>query len=161
MPSIGLLMQAYWWHSCGYYGEKSLNNLNYTIWFSEFCDFSCIFAAVKLTTKRHIASWMLLAVFVPMLVLSSLHVHKASSSLAETECSDCVHHNCHGHLSQTATAIHDCVLCQFLTLRMLAAAIVAVTLYIHVCKFYHARPFCRDYAVCCGVIVTRGPPTVW
>ena len=40
------------------------------------------------------------------------------------------------------------------------AAIVAVTLYIHVCRFYLARPLCSDYAVCCGVIVTRGPPTV-
>ncbi|MBR4729239.1 MAG: hypothetical protein IK075_03155 [Prevotella sp.] len=115
---------------------------------------------MKLTTKRHIASWMLLAVFVPMLVLSSLHVHKASSSVAETECSDCVHHNCHGHLAQTTIAIHDCVLCQFLTLKMLAVAIVAVTLYIHVCRIYYAQPLRSDYAACCGIIVTRGPPTV-
>ena len=27
-------------------------------------------------TKRHIASWLLLAVFVPMLLLSSVHIHE-------------------------------------------------------------------------------------
>ena len=141
------------------YSEKNSNNLKFTISFNKFCDFSCTFAPVKLDTKRHIASWMLLAVFVPMLVLSSLHVHKASSSVAETECSDCVHHNCHGHLSQTGATIHDCVLCQFLTLKMLTAAIVAVTLYVHVCRIYHVQPLCGYYAACCGIIDTRGPPS--
>ena len=95
-----------------------------------------------------------------MLVLSSVHTHQASSSAVEMECAGCVHHNCHGHLTQTATAIHDCVLCQFLTLKMLTAAIVAVTLYIHVCRIYHAQPLRSDYAACCGIIVTRGPPSV-
>ena len=115
---------------------------------------------MKLTMKRHIASWVLLAVFVPMLVLSSLHVHKASSSVTETECSNCVHHNCHGHLSQMTIAIHDCVLCQFLTLKMLTVAIVAVTLYIHVCRIYYAQLLLSDCVACCGIIVTRGPPIV-
>ena len=115
---------------------------------------------MNLTTKRHIASWMLLAVFVPMLLLSSVHVHETGETI-ETECADCVHHNCHGHLTAMATWAHDCVLCQFLTFSMLAAVMLAVMVYVHVCKKYHAQPLCGCHAVCCGTIVTRGPPSVW
>ena len=117
------------------------------------------FAAVNLTTKRHLASWLLLAVFLPMLVFSSLHVHEGAVSQAEKECTDCTHNNCHGHLTQTATWAHDCVLCQFLTLTMLTAAAAAVTVYIHVCKLSYSQPLCSHHAACCGNIVTRGPPS--
>ena len=127
------------------------------------------FAAVNLTTKRHLASWLLLAVFLPMLVFSSLHVHEGAVSQAEKECTDCIHHrssdgrlpskNCHAHLTQTATWAHDCVLCQFLTLTMLTAAAAAVTVYIHVCKLSYSQPLCSHHAACCGNIVTRGPPS--
>ncbi len=110
-------------------------------------------------TRRHIASWMLLAVFVPMLLLSSVHVHETGET-RETECADCVHHNCHGHLTAMATWAHDCVLCQFLTLSMLGAVLMAVTVYVHVCKKYHAQPLCGCHSACCGTIVTRGPPSV-
>ena len=88
-------------------------------------------------TKRHIASWLLLAVFVPMLLLSSVHIHETA-----------------------ATWAHDCVLCQFLTLTMLTAAMMVVTLYILVCKCNLAQPLHNIRAVCCGTIDTRGPPTI-
>ena len=108
--------------------------------------------------RRHIASWLLLAVFVPMLLLSSVHIHETGETIA-TECADCVHHSCHGHMTATPHWAHDCVLCQFLTLTMLAAAVMAVTVYVHVCKKYHAQPLCGYHAACCGIIVTRGPPS--
>ena len=116
------------------------------------------FAAVK-PMRRQISAWILLAVFLPMLVLSSLHIHEISQT-TDTECTDCVHHNCHGHLTATATWAHDCVLCQFLTLSMLTATVVAVTVYKHVCKQRYAQPLCGYHAACCGIIVTRGPPSV-
>ena len=112
-----------------------------------------------MTTRRKISTWILLAVFLPMLVLSSLHIHETTET-ADTECTDCVHHNCHGHLTATATWAHDCVLCQFLTLTMVAATATAVTVFAHVCKKYLAQPLCGYSAAGCGVIVTRGPPTV-
>ena len=117
------------------------------------------FAAVNLTTKRHLASWLLLAVFLPMLVFSSLHVHEGAVSQAEKDCIDCTHHNCHGHLTQTTSWAHDCVLCQFLTLTMLTAAAAAVIVYIHVGKSSYSQPLCSHHAACCGNIVTRGPPS--
>lgn len=105
------------------------------------------------------AAWMLLAVFVPMLILSSVHIHE-TNGIIETECTDCVHHGCHGHLTQTASWVHDCVLCQFLTLTMLTAAMAAVMVYIHVCKIKYAQPLGGLYTTCYGLIVTRGPPSV-
>ena len=102
------------------------------------------FAAVNLTTKRHLASWLLLAVFLPN--------HRSSDGRLPSK-------NCHAHLTQTATWAHDCVLCQFLTLTMLTAAAAAVTVYIHVCKLSYSQPLCSHHAACCGNIVTRGPPS--
>ena len=113
-----------------------------------------------MTKKRHLKTWLLLAVYVPMLLLSSLHVHEGAISHNEVECSDCVHHSCHGHLTQTATWVHDCVLCEFLTLTMLTAAVMAVTIYVHVCKKNRARLSMGHIAACYGHIVARGPPSV-
>ena len=118
-----------------------------------------IFAPVKLDNRRHIASWLLLAVFVPMLLLSSIHIHETGETV-DTECVDCVHHSCHGHLTQMASWTHDCVLCQFLTLPMLAAVMLAVTVSAHVCNKRFAQPLCGYRADSCGAIVTRGPPSV-
>ena len=115
------------------------------------------FAAVKQETRRHIASWLLLAVFVPMLLLSSVHIHE-TGEVIETECADCVHHSCHGHMTVTPHWSHDCVLCQFLTLPMLAAIMLAVTVYVHVCKKSNAQPLFGYRAESCGAHVTRGPP---
>ena len=110
--------------------------------------------------RRHIALWLLLAVFMPMLIFSSLHVHEVSVSATETECTDCIHHNCHGHLTQIVFGTHDCVLCQFLTLSMLTATAMAAIAYFHVCKKNHVLPLGSCHAACCGIIVTRGPPSV-
>jgi hypothetical protein len=41
---------------------------------------------------------------------------------------------------------------------MLTAAVMAVTVFVHVCKKNHAQPLCGYQAACCGIIVTRGPP---
>ena len=59
----------------------------------------------------------------------------------------------------TATTwTHDCVLCQFLTLTMLTAAVMTVTVYVHVCKKSQAQLVCGFRTSCCGTIVSRGPP---
>ena len=110
--------------------------------------------------RRHIAWWLLLAVFLPMLLLSSVHVHGTEGTIGETECADCVHHSCHGHMTSTAAWTHDCVLCQFLTLTSLTAAVLAITAYIQVSKKCQAQPLCGCHTACCGLIVTHGPPSL-
>ena len=109
--------------------------------------------------RRQLSAIILLAVFLPMLVLSSVHIHESDEAI-KTECADCVHHSCHGHLTALTTWAHDCVLCQFLTLPMLAAILLAVTLYVHVCKKFRVQPLCGFRTFCCGTIITRGPPSV-
>ena len=64
---------------------------------------------------------MLLAIYLPMLLISSLHIHETSQE-GVTECAECVKHQCHGHLSQLSDGMHQCVLCQVLTLTYVASA---------------------------------------
>lgn len=120
---------------------------------------SCNFVPVNWTLKQQISSWLLLAIFVPMLFFSSVHVHDDISSEADTECTDCVHHNCHGHLGQTVSWAHKCVLCQFLSLAYLAANLGAAIVYINVCKQYKAQYVNGYVSKYCGLNVTRGPPS--
>ena len=117
------------------------------------------FAAVNVKSRRHIASWMLLAVFVPMLLLSSLHIH-VSANIAQDNCSECVHHQCHGHLGELTTTMHACVLCQFLTLSFMAAAVFAIVYYNKVFKFHLAQRRRDIRSDSCGIPQLRAPPFV-
>ena len=107
--------------------------------------------------KRHIASWMLLAVYVPMLVFSSLHIHESHAS-TDTECAECVAHQCHGHIAQTDVSPDDCVLCQFLSLTFTAAATAVVAFIFNVSRITVVPLSCAVCGTRWGNIVTRGPP---
>ena len=117
------------------------------------------FAAVKVKTRRHIASWVLLAVFLPMLIMSSVHVHETTESL-DYECSGCVQHHCHGHIAQLPVSMHACVLCQFVSLPFLAAVIFAVVFYNKVYSINYAQHQSRFQLDACGIITLRAPPVV-
>ena len=121
--------------------------------------FLCTFAAVNVETKRHIASWVLLAVFVPMLLLSSVHIHETGKSIGH-ECSECVQHHCHGHLGELTSTTHACVLCQFLTLSFVATAVIAFVLFNKVNNIHFAK---RQDSICLdtyGIPTLRAPPSV-
>ena len=120
---------------------------------------TCTFAAMKVTTRRQsIASWVLLAIYVSMLLIASLHVHERPLGSGE-ECAECIAHHCHGHLSQTATWAHDCVLCQFLSQTMLPATVIAVGLFVEIVSERLAGTVEDSRVACYAVIVTRGPPS--
>lgn len=73
--------------------------------------------------RRQIGAWLSLAVFVPMLLLASLHSHPDFGGLAGDDCTYCFDHVPHdGHLSSPTVAVDDCVLCQFFSLTFVAAA---------------------------------------
>lgn len=108
--------------------------------------------------KRHIASWILLAVFVPMLVMSSLHLHHSQTDITDS-CSECVHHHCHGHLLQTDTNSHNCVLCHFLTIPFVAATAVAVIYYNRSINHYALYQNNVHFHTQ-GIPPMRGPPTL-
>ena len=59
---------------------------------------------------RHIVSIVLLAIYLPMIVLSSLHVHHDTID-AHDDCQQCV-----GHVEEAHHHDHDCLYCNFLSL---------------------------------------------
>ena len=69
----------------------------------------------------------LLAVFLPALLISSLHHHEAET--ADTvDCIQCAHHLPHpGHLSNAASGMQECVLCHFIGLPFLLSLVLALT----------------------------------
>ena len=107
--------------------------------------------------KRQLYAWLLLAVFLPVLALSSVHVHRHADTPA-AECTDCLNHSCQGHLTVTDDPLHQCVLCQFLTLSYVAAATIAVILF---AQPRHKTSICLHAAVrlrTCGIPPLRAPP---
>lgn len=118
------------------------------------------FAAVNTKARRKLAAWGLLAVFVPMLIIASLHVHSSAEGIAASTCAECVHHHCGGHLGQQTPSLHACVLCQFLTLPMMATVVAAIILYKKVSKILFAQRKSVVHLDGCGIISLRAPPTV-
>ena len=111
-------------------------------------------------TRRRQASWLLLLVFVPMLVLSSLHIH-AYQYAVHTECAECVNHHPHaGHVAAATPSLHDCVLCQFLTLTYLAATIVAAVFFLRECIVRRGLRRCQKYVDVSSSASPRAPPFV-
>ena len=75
-----------------------------------------------------------------------------------TECADCVHHSCHGHLTHTALWTHDCVLCQFLTLTFVALGTISLFI---INKVLSVRINAQQRMVCVayrGIVGLRAPP---
>jgi hypothetical protein len=113
---------------------------------------------MRVEIKRKLASWALLSVFVPMMMLAAFHVHQGSG-VAESECVECLHHIHHaGHLTTAAANIHNCVLCQFISLPFISATTVSVLLItslLAVVKFYD-----KQSLICCTIDSksTRAPP---
>ena len=62
---------------------------------------------------RHIAPIVLLATYLPMVVLSSIHVHHETIDVQD-DCQQCV-----GHIEEVHHHDHDCLYCTFLSLNYL------------------------------------------
>ncbi|MCR4614495.1 MAG: hypothetical protein K5778_10940 [Bacteroidaceae bacterium] len=84
---------------------------------------------MKHNIRRNLSAWALLSVFVPMVLLSALHLHNDTHAKGNS-CVECVKHSHHhSHLSLGEGVFHDCILCQFLTLTYFAAAAVTLLLW--------------------------------
>lgn len=68
---------------------------------------------MRLKDKAYWSAWVLLSVFVPMVLLSSLHVHSEWNDMADTACHECLGHAMHnGHIDALKAHV-DCPLCAF------------------------------------------------
>jgi len=72
-------------------------------------------------------AWVLLSVFVPMLLLSSLHTHGVSQDMAAA-CKECIHHPHHSHFDASSFQVSHCVLCQFTVIPFVVAATISLGL---------------------------------
>jgi len=114
-------------------------------------------------TKTTFASWALLAVYVPMLILSSLHIHhaEAASEYSVFVCAQCINHQHHaGHLQAFTPHQHDCVLCQIIHVPYLLASAVVLP----VCFVSRAKPLDVLRESCAlrpaDIIQPRAPPAI-
>ena len=79
----------------------------------------------RIEWRRIWMSRILLAVFVPMLLLSVLHIHTEGFA-DDSGCVECMHHVRHSHLSTTDFCSLQCVLCQFQTLPFIVAGLTII-----------------------------------
>ena len=69
-----------------------------------------------ITRKQRLFAWMILSVYVPMVLLASLHVHSPISISKAIDCVEChtaVHHS--GHITTSNHHIDECLSCRFLS----------------------------------------------
>ena len=110
--------------------------------------------------RRKISASVLLAVFLPMLLLTSLHVHHEQLS-QEFACVECTHHMPHaGHLTAAQASFDDCLLCQICHVPVLIAAVVVLTLNLHL--LHTLRGECRQQLAMRpeGIRLSRAPPFI-
>lgn len=113
---------------------------------------------MSIRQRRTVSAWALLLVFLPMLLLSSLHVHEGADA-GETTCTECVNHIPHaGHVSLQTIHTDNCVLCQFASLPFLTTeALVFTLLAVSTSVCLVGRPvFCL--AGVGRVLLPRAPP---
>lgn len=68
---------------------------------------------MKRQDKAYVSAWVMLLVFVPMVLLSSLHVHPELAGDDGAPCHECIDHTVHnGHLKAVKATV-DCPLCAF------------------------------------------------
>lgn len=80
---------------------------------------------MSIGSKRIVSAWILLAVFLSAMVVSTIHRHELSSeSFACSDCANHVHHQ--GHLLDGSLQIDHCLVCQFLSTTYLATATVVL-----------------------------------
>jgi len=122
------------------------------------------FAAVKGKNAKVISSWVLLCVYVPMLILSSIHTHRVVGGNFGEEsvvCSQCVNHEPHaGHLTTYAGKFHDCVLCQFLQVSYLRADVVALAVCLAIPVLQHTFVNSGIIYRPCNALRLRAPPAI-
>lgn len=79
---------------------------------------------MKVNYKRSFSACLLLAVYLPMFFVASLHVHVGEPAM-EDECLLCAEQVPHvGHVHPARVSFHDCALCLFLGMSCVAVPLM-------------------------------------
>ena len=108
--------------------------------------------------RKHFAAWLLLAVLVPAYIMASLHVHNDMQGVRAALCNECVQHHCNGHLVAFDGPTLTCVLCQFLSLTFVAAALGVAAFRNKVFRLTADRQQRATHADTDGLPPLRAPP---
>ena len=109
--------------------------------------------------KRTWAARLLLLVFLPILVFSSLHIH--DYVVAQGDCYECANHLHHsGHISLQTASFHDCVLCQFVSLPFLLALTLVVAVAVAVGTLRLVTSFSLYLSAASSIHAPRAPPVI-
>ena len=80
-----------------------------------------------ITRRQQLFAWIILLVYVPMVLLASLHVHSISDFSSFVDCDQChtaVHHS--GHITASSHHIDECLSCRFLCTQIDVPRTVAI-----------------------------------
>lgn len=102
---------------------------------------------------RHIAPFVLLVTYLPMVVMSSLHVHHETVD-AHDSCKECV-----GHLETQHHHQQDCLYCHLLELNYLGQKSSQSTVFLPATSSYSTCNVEMVEIPCYGVAQLRAPPT--
>ncbi len=103
------------------------------------------------TRRQRLFAWMILSVYVPMVLLASLHVHSFNEYSKAIDCDQChtaVHHS--GHITAGSHHIDECLSCRFLSTQIdvprTVTCHVAKQVVVHLEFFLAAVPVVRAVA---------------
>ena len=71
---------------------------------------------IYISRREQLFALVILSVYMPMVLLASLHVHSLNENIVIFDCHEChtdVHHS--GHITSSPQHHDDCLLCRFLT----------------------------------------------
>lgn len=140
--------------------QKTLKKLKIIPQIAEFGGlFVPLHPVMDIKRKRRISAWLLLSVFLPVMLFSSLHVHaEAPDSSACLECINHIPH--HGHLSLDTIHLNDCLLCHFASLPFLAAVVIMVIMISAKRAVTTVQPSGKLQLAACRLNSSRAPPVV-
>ncbi len=104
-----------------------------------------------ITRRQQLFAWIMLSVYVPMVLLASLHVHSLNEFSRAVDCDQChtaVHHS--GHITAGGHHIDECLSCRFLSTQIdvprTVTCHVARQVAVHLELFLAAVPVFRTVA---------------
>jgi len=134
---------------------KNIVKSNYTI------NYFFTFALVKEKTRISLFASVLLAVFLPMVIISSVHIHNNPNINNQDLCVKCVHHVPHAtHFSTHQTKVEHCLFCTFLSLQFVVATTATILFYTSKLNLLFTTPYEYIPVIACGINNTRAPPVV-
>ena len=107
--------------------------------------------------QRLHAAWLLLMLYVPLLIATSLHMHTEVAD--DPVCEECLHHVCHeSHFSQVGFSVDDCLFCQLSSLPIMLPTVLVFTPLMNFALKQKGHPVAFVSARSYSSIPPRAPP---